>query len=311
VFLKVPEMIRPKRLGAGSRVALVSPAGPITPERFESALAQCASFGFEAVPGTNVHARSGYLAGSDTERAADLQNAIDRPDVDAIWALRGGYGVMRIIERIDFHGLIERPRAFIGFSDNTVIHLALARAGIVSFHGPHAGAAMPPVARDCFERVLMCADAAGKLPLYDGADSVVSLRGGVADGLLIGGNLALLAATCGTSLQLSARGKIVVIEDVGEPLYRADRMLTQLALSGALEGAAALAFGRFTEMTESASETAALLGEFAGQLDVPAVFGLPFGHVDDNWTLPFGVRARLDAGACTLALLEPAVCQEA
>jgi muramoyltetrapeptide carboxypeptidase len=303
-------MIRPKRLGVGSRIGLVSPAGPITPERFESALAQCASFGFEAVPGANANARAGYLAGSDSERAADLQHAIDDPDVDAIWALRGGYGVMRIIDRIDFAGLIERPRAFIGFSDNTAIHLALARAGLVSFHGPHAGAAMPPLARDSFERVLMSANAAGELPLYGSADTVVALHPGVAEGRLIGGNLALLAATCGTSLQLSARGQIVAIEDVGEPLYRTDRMLTQLAMSDALKGAVALAFGRFTETTESAGETAGLLGEFAAALEVPAVFGLPFGHVDDNWTLPFGVQARLDAVACTLELLEAAVCQE-
>ena len=302
-------MLRPPRLAAGKRVALIAPAGPVTEERVQGALARCGALGLEPVLGASARERTAYFAGPDPLRAADLQAAIDDRAIDAIWALRGGYGAMRLLPSVSFAPLRARPKALIGFSDITALHLVLARAGLVSFHGPHPEPDVTPATDTCFRRVLFEAAPAGILPMPVGAEHPATLLDGVAEGPLVGGNLSMLAATCGTPGAMSARGRIVFIEEVGEAGYRVDRMLTQLRLAGALEGALALALGQFTEIPPYAHDRPMeqVLREAAQMLGIPAVLGLAFGHVRDNWTLPLGVRARLDAAAGTLELLEAAV----
>lgn len=306
-------MIRPPALRSGDRVALVAPAGPIDEPKVATALRRCRDLGLEPVPGRAIRSRVGYLAGGDTDRAADLNAAIGG-DNAAIWAIRGGYGSLRALQHVDLRPLRDRPRAFIGFSDNTAVHLALLRLGVVSFHGPHAGFEhFPPATEAAFRQVLFHAEAAGTLPASDVGP--VTVRAGVAEGPLVGGNLALLAAACGTAHQPDTRGAIVFIEDVAEPLYRVDRMLMQLRMAGALDDIAGLALGDFTAMPDPVHRAAtdgepcleSVVAELLEPLGVPIAMGLPFGHGRENWTLPLGVRARLDAGAGTLSLLEPAV----
>jgi len=297
---------RPRVLEPGARVGLVAPAGPVTDERIDRALAQCLELGLEPVLGKAARSRQGFLAGPDDQRLADLEAMLHDPGLAAVWALRGGYGAMRLLPRLTPP---TSPIAYLGFSDNTALHLWLHRAGLVSFHAPHAGAGLSPVARACLERVLFRPDAAGELPLaVDGAPPE-TLVPGVAEGELLGGNLALLAALCGTPWQPAARDCILFVEDVGETGYRVDRLFRQLQLAGVLDGVAGLAGGQFTECgsAEDTAEVAAVVREFAAELGVPAVLGLPIGHDADNWTLPLGVRARLDAGEGSLSLLEPAV----
>jgi muramoyltetrapeptide carboxypeptidase len=300
-------VMRPPHLRSGARVALVSPAGPISDARLASALDTCARLGLDAVVGGAALRRHGYLAGEDAERAADLNAVLADPSIDAVWALRGGYGTMRILDALRFGPLEAQPKAFIGFSDNTAIHLALARDGIVCFHGPHAGGAFPPFTEQCFRSVLFSAEAAGTLPVPAGSP-MTAVVPGTAEGRLAGGNLSLLAALCGTPWALDARGAILFLEEVGEPTYRIDRALTQLRLAGTLEGIAGLVLGQFTERRPSDNDLILeeVLAAFATDLDVPCIAGAPIGHVDDNWCLPVGVRARLDAAAGTLSLLEPA-----
>lgn len=302
-------MIHPPRLFRGARTALVAPAGPVKPERIEGALTRCAALGLEAVLGRSARERDGYLAGEDALRAADLQAAVDDDAIDAIWALRGGYGAMRLLPMVDLRPLLRRPKPLIGFSDITALHLALTRLGVISFHGPHPAEEVTPITDEVFRRVLFEPEPAGVLPLPEDGPRPATLVPGVAEGALTGGNLALVAAACGTPASMTSAGRIVVLEDVGEPAYRLDRMLVQLRLSGALDGIAGLALGRFTEVEPQANDrpVEALLGEFARELGVPAVMDLPIGHVPDNWTVPMGVRARLDASAGTLELLEGAV----
>lgn len=217
---------------------------------------------------------------------------------------------MRLLEALDLLPLRDRPKPFIGFSDNTAIHLALARIGLVSFHGAHPGGEFPGFTERCFRDVLFRAEPAGALPSAPDGEAAVCLSAGEAEGPLVGGNLALLAAACGTPFELDARGRIVVIEDINEPAYRIDRAFTQLRLAGCLDGAVAIAFGRFN-WTEPVPPTDPpldeVLAELVGPLDIPAVAGLPFGHVDDQWCLPLGVRARVDAGSGRFELLESAV----
>jgi muramoyltetrapeptide carboxypeptidase len=300
--------VRPPRLRPGARIALVSPAGPSTAERIDAAVERCRRLGFEPVLGRHAARRTGYLAGRDRERLEDLSRALRDPEIDAVWAIRGGYGTLRILPAFAAGLDAAPPRAYIGFSDNTALHLALVRAGRSAFHGPHAGAdEFPALAEACFRRVLCDGGPAGTLPA-DPAVAPLTLQGGVARGRLLGGNLSLLAATCGTAYAPRAAGAILFLEEVGEPPYRVDRLLRQLALAGALDGVAGVAAGRFTEVDEADRPALDdLLAEWAAALGVPAVAGLPIGHVGDNWTVPLGVAAELDADAGTLTLLEPAV----
>jgi muramoyltetrapeptide carboxypeptidase len=290
-------------------VALITPAGPVDDDAIDRAMERCRRLGFRPVPGSSIRARSGYLAGPDKARAADLQDAIDG-DVAGIWAIRGGYGTLRTLDHVDLGPLRARPRPFIGFSDNTAIHLALLRMGIVSFHGPHAGFDhFPPATEAAFRAVLMEPGPAGPLP-EAGAGRPVTITGGTVEGPLVGGNLSLLAAVAGTPYQPDTRGALLFVEDLGEPLYRVDRMLTQLRLAGVLDGAAGILLGEFAELPDDGDDggptLVEVLTDLLGSLGVPVVSGLAFGHGRENWTLPLGVRARLDADAGTLELLEAA-----
>jgi muramoyltetrapeptide carboxypeptidase len=302
-------MIRPPALRPGSRVALVAGAGPVPPGGVERAIARVESLGWAAAPGDYCRGRHGYLSGTDAERAADLNRALRDPSIGAIWFLRGGYGTMRILPELDWEALARHPKALIGFSDNTAVHLAAQRAGVVGFHGPHPHTpAFPDFARDELLRVLTVAEPAGVLPLPpDGRAE--TLAGGVAEGPLLGGNLSLLSATLGTPYAIRPEGAILFFEEVGEHPYRLDRLLSHLRLAGVLDAVAGIAVGGITETPEAEGAPGGMevIRDRLGGLGIPIAAGFPFGHIDDNWTLPLGVRARLDADAGTLALLEPAV----
>jgi muramoyltetrapeptide carboxypeptidase len=295
-------------------VALVAPAGPVDDQAIRTATRRCRDLGFVPVPGDSVTRRLGYLAGTDEERAADLQAAIGG-DATAIWALRGGYGTLRTLRHVDLEPLAHQPKAFIGFSDNTIVHLALRRLGLVSFHGPHAGYRhFPDVTASVFRSVVMSDRPAGVLPLPDGVRPR-TLVPGTAEGPLVGGNLAMLGAACGTPYQPDTRGAILFLEDVDEAPYRVDRLLVQLRLAGLLDGVAGVALGDFTppaDVNGSPDGPTAddVLLELLAPLGVPIVAGLPFGHGEENWTLPVGVRARLDGGSSSLEILEPSTASE-
>jgi muramoyltetrapeptide carboxypeptidase len=300
--------MRPRALEPGARVALLAPAGPVDAERIEASTARCRALGLEPVVFPSAGARRGYLAGTDRQRLADLQAAFDDPAIDAVWALRGGYGSLRIVESLDLSRQRRAPIPFIGFSDNTSLHARHAGLGVVSFHGPHPGGDFPAETEAAFRRVLFRTDAPGTLPRRPGDPEPATLVPGRVEAPLVGGNLAMLAAMCGTPLSLRARGAILVLEDVGEPAYKVDRMLLQLDRTGVLAGVAGLALGRFTDAPDDARyPVRGVLEEVAGRLGVPTVVDLPFGHVEHNWTLPLGALALLDADAASLILTEPGV----
>ena len=288
-------------------MALVAPAGPLDTKRIERSRARCRALGLEPVVFPAAASRDGFLAGTDAERLGDLQTAFDDRTIDAIWALRGGYGTMRIVDRLDLSRQLDSPIAYIGFSDNTTLHARHAALGVVSFHGPHPGGDFPPETEAAFRRVLFRASPAGVLRVRVDDPPPVPLVAGRAEGALVGGNLATLASLCGTPFALPAAGKLLFLEDVGEPAYRVDRMLVQLERSGLVTEVVGLALGRFTGAPRGDQPVTEVLREFAERLGVPAVADLPFGHVEHNCTLPLGVRAVLDADAGTLSLEEPAV----
>jgi muramoyltetrapeptide carboxypeptidase len=304
-------MIRPPALRPGARVALVAPAGPIPAGGVERAIERVRSFGWEPEAGRYCRGRRGYLSGSDEERAADLNDALRDPTIDAVWFLRGGYGTMRILDDIDWPALARAPKPLIGYSDNTAVHLAANAVGVVGFHGPHPHTPeLPDFARDGLLRVLTSTDAPGELPFpADSPDRAETLAGGEAEGPLVGGNLSMLSATMGTPYAVQPEGAILFIEDVAEQPYRLDRMLSHLRLAGVLDAVAGIAVGGITETPGDDGDALSreVLQDRLGALGIPVALGFPFGHFDASWTLPVGVRARLDADAGTLALLEPAV----
>jgi len=314
-------MLRPPRLAPGSRVALVAPSGPLL-ERDELARATelCRKLGHEPVLGANSARRHGYLGGTDAERLADLDVALRDESVDAVWCLRGGYGLTRILDRVDYAVLERRPKAIIGFSDVTALLLAALRAaGVVSFHGPTARQPMTAFSRRQFTKVLWCAEPAGvleQLPppadvLVPRAPRIVPITGGAAEGPLIGGNLSLIQCLIGTPWLPDLDGALLFLEDVGEDLYRVDRALSHLRLAGVLDRVAGIMIGQFTEMHKGTGDGALgfdeVLEHYIGPLRIPAAYGFPIGHVDEQWTMPVGVRARLDVNAGSVEILETAV----
>ncbi|MGH7125231.1 MAG: S66 peptidase family protein, partial [Stellaceae bacterium] len=225
----------------------MAPAGPLRGRaELDASIAHARALGWEAVPAPHVLTREGYLAGSDSQRAHDFNEAIRDDAVDGIWCVRGGYGAMRILPALDYDALRRRPKPVLGYSDITALHAAIgSRCGLVSFHAPTARGVLTEFSRDSLVRAVVegsdsCGVAAGAL----------GLRGGRARGRLVGGNLALLAALAGTPYAPDYDEAILVLEDVGEATYRIDRMLRQLILSGALERVAGIAFGHFTDGTD-------------------------------------------------------------
>jgi muramoyltetrapeptide carboxypeptidase len=296
----------PPLLPTGALVALVAPAGPLRgAEELDTAIANARSLGWETRPGANVLARHGYLGGTDAERLQDLNAALAADEVDAVWCVRGGFGATRILPYVDWASLNRRPRALIGFSDVTALHAAAStRCELVTYHGPTARNPLTDFSRASLRRaVVEGRDPCGR------ADAARTVRAGRAHGRLAGGNLALLAALAGTPYAPDYRGAILVLEDVGEPAYRIDRMLTQLRTSGALTHVAGLVVGHFTEAAPghelSQGALDGLIGEAADVAGVPAVAGVPVGHIEDQWTVPLGATAHLDADALTLTVELP------
>jgi muramoyltetrapeptide carboxypeptidase len=320
-LMRPKPLVRPPRLSRGSRVALVAPAGPLL-ERDDLTRAQelCRALGYEPVLGTNAYSRHGYLAGTDDQRLSDLNGVLQDQRLDAIWCIRGGYGALRLLDRVDYEAMARWPKALVGFSDITALLNAITRiTGVVTYHGPVARAPMPPFSRRHFERVLVSGEVPGRLDLLPPPADVlvpqehriVTLVGGTAEGPLAGGNLSLLQCLIGTPYFPDLSRAILFLEDVDEDLYKVDRMLAHLRLVGALEKLAGVAVGRFTELDRASRDGALgfdeVLATYLQPLGIPVAYGFPIGHIDSQWTLPLGIRARLNADAGELELLESAV----
>ncbi|MCC6411188.1 MAG: LD-carboxypeptidase [Saprospiraceae bacterium] len=311
--------ILPKPLRPGARISLIAPASPASDEKIEQALTNLKNLGFEVKEGVSMRKRLGHLAGTDAERLADLHNAFSDPDTDAVWCVRGGYGCTRLLPDIDFELISRHPKPFLGYSDVTALHLAIGqKTGLVTFHAPVAageytfgsfrqlkevtqnGTTPFTINKRVYEEVVA-----------DSPFEPYAIHEGVAEGELTGGNLSLLAAMCGTPWQPSFKNKLVFLEDVGEQPYRIDRLLTQLLEATDLHKAAGLALGVFYDCQPKNSDFSMSLKETLldrlAPLGIPAWYGLPFGHIPEQVTLPYGIQAKLDSREGTLTLLERAV----
>jgi muramoyltetrapeptide carboxypeptidase len=304
---------RPRPLVSGDAVMLVSPSGPARPEPVARGIELLTGWGLEVRLGADVYARHGYLAGTDAQRAASLNAALADPDIRAVIATRGGYGAQRIVDALDLGPVRADPKLVVGFSDITALQLALWRAArLATVHGP--GAAWLDERTDersaeSLRRALMTDDPVVLVADRDAETGPVRIPGPVVTGTLLGGNLCLLASSVGTVDLPSLAGAILLLEDVAEPPYKVDRMLTQLRRAGALDAVAGIALGQFTRCTDDWPVTVAdVLAERLADLGVPVLGGLPVGHGYAQLTVPVGVPATLDVAAGTLTA-EPAVRQ--
>ncbi|MRF42701.1 LD-carboxypeptidase [Escherichia coli] len=247
----------------------------------------------------------GYLAGPDRQRLQDLHDAFADPAIDAILCMRGGYGSMRLLDQLDFELIRRNPKPLIGYSDITALHAAIYRhTGLVTFHGGMLnadllGAKLPPTEASLLAQ-LGGHVRAGEQIVHPAEFALSSVLHGVASGPLLGGNLSMLGATLGTIAELDTQGCILFIEDVNEPLYRVDRLLTQLRLAGKLEGVKGVLVGDFAGITTVALTP--LLEDIFAPLGVPVLAGWRSGHCDPNVCLPLGARVMLDSSRQSLLL---------
>lgn len=313
--LKIPA------LKPGDEVRLVAPAGAVFERvRFDIAAENMAGLGLKPTMGQHVRERFGYLAGTDEERAADLMDAFSDPSVKAIFALTGGWGAARTLPHLDFDVIKANPKVVIGYSDITALLNAIyAKTGLTTFHGPNGTSRWRPPVVTAAKQILF--DGAAPLiknpvPDHDTLAQhdlrVQTIVPGVAEGVLVGGNLTVLTALAGSPYMPDMRGKILFLEDVGEAIYRVDRMLSTLQLSGALDVLNGIVFGGFTRVGNDGDGYGAfalmdIFDHYCKQANVPAFYGSPFGHISGNSIMPVGTRARMDASEGTLQLLEASV----
>jgi muramoyltetrapeptide carboxypeptidase len=307
-------MRKPRALKPGSHIGVIGPASPVDPADLMNGKFGLESKGYSVTLGDSCTKAYGYLAATDDIRAADLNEMFSDEDIDAIFCMRGGYGAMRLLDKLDYDAAARNPKPLLGFSDITALHIAYGKlSGLVTFHGPmpvgvFKAGGLTPIEQDSFDRAIKRAEPAGEIP---SAFPLFTMNEGVAEGMLVGGNLSLIAGLLGTPYELDTAGRILFLEDVGEKSYSIDRMLTQLRLAGKLDSCAGIVLGDYSDCGGSMRghnlPLSQIFRDVLSPCGKPTLGGYSIGHCDNNVTIPLGVRARLDAGAKSLTILENAV----
>jgi muramoyltetrapeptide carboxypeptidase len=312
--------IKAKRLRAGNTLGLVAPSHTIHERMpFDIAIDTLKAMGFRVKEGAHLRARRGHHAGSDQQRAADIHAMFADPDVDGILAITGGSGANRILPLLDYELIQKNPKFFGGFSDITaLINAIYARTGLITFHAPAGVSEWNLFSQQQFRSVVQEALPWTMRNPKDTADlpaprefRIQTLRPGRAQGHLVGGNLAVLSSMAGSGFLPSFEAAILFIEDTNEYIYRVDRMLSTLMLSGALDRLAGVVIGAFTQCTPGEGFGRSTLDEvfddYFLQRSYPVFRGAAIGHIRQKFTVPIGAQAEIDASEGTIRLLEPAV----
>ena len=312
--------IFPKALQKGDTLALVAPASPVKRRRIELAIERLEALGFRIKTYGDLYRKHGYLAGDDATRAEELMAAFADPEVAAILPARGGTGVTRLLDLLDYNVIRKNPKIVAGFSDITALHLALqSQTGLVTFHSPHPmdGIGVPDGLSDLSARTYWRAllaeeygnESGYEIPLTDQErESIVTLFPGKATGRIVGGNLALIVALMGTPYEIDTNENILLLEDINEQPYRIDRALSQLKLAGKLDTLAGVLLGQFTRCEAPVDDKSQTLEEvfqdYFGELGIPVLQNFPTGHCRDNATLPLNVDVEMDSGERRIKVLE-------
>ena len=312
----------PSALEEGDTIGIVSPASAIfESEPYEIARESFEALGLKVKFGKNIKNRFGHLAGTDEERAEELNEMFRDESVKAIIALRGGSGAARILDKLDYEAIQQNPKIFIGYSDITALHLAIyEKTRLVTFHGPVAVSTWNPFSVDYLKSLLFEKEAVTYENPSSKGDELTQTKNrirtiteGTVKGKLLGGNLSVLTGIMGSEyFPKDWTGKILYLEDIGEKIYAVDRMMTQLQLGGVLDQISGFVFGKCSDCDPGGSGYGSLtleevIDHYIKPLNIPAYSGAMIGHIDDNATIPNGIDAELNARKGTLQLMIPAV----
>ena len=301
-------LLRPPALKEGDVVGVVAPAGPVDKEQLQAGLEVICKMGFKPLLGKHIHARSGFLAGPDKDRAQDLMDMLRNPEVRAIFCARGGYGVNRILSLLKPSEIRAHPKIVVGSSDITLLlNFLVQKCGLIAFHGPMVagsfGRAEMKKSRRQF-KALLTGDSKSKV--FHAPKAKVFSKG-VAQGRITGGCLTLLCRSLSTPYEINTKNRILLIEDVNEPFYRIDGMLWQLKEAGKFKGIRGIVFGEMINCQPNKSEPYTLrktISDFFKTDNFPVLMNCPVGHGKEMWTLPLGVPAILDSEAKSLTIKE-------
>lgn len=310
------EMLKPKPLHKGDTIGLVGISGAMhEPEvKFDRMMQAIDDMGYKVIVADSCREEYGYLSGTDASRAKGLNDAFKNDRVDAVVCMRGGYGVARMLDLVDFDVIRANPKIVLGYSDITALHTAIhEKVGMVTFHGPMPCSAwmeFDDFTRESMVRAISSTEPLGLISNPEGAKPRCIVPG-KCTGQLVGGNLTLIASACGTPFALDVTDKVLLLEDIGEYIYRLDSMLTQLRQAGMFERCAGVVLGGFTNCTEEYERYALHLEDIIHDIIVPAgkpvLGGMNIGHMDTKITVPLGVQCTLDATAGTLEITESAL----
>lgn len=311
------KIIKPPALHRGDVIGIIAPASPVTSdEKIEKGVIYLEQLGYKVKLGKHVRATHGYLAGTDSNRAHDINDMFKDKQVKAIFSLRGGYGTPRLLPLINYKLIKQNPKIFVGYSDITALQLAIfKKTNLVTFSGPMVSVEMwnkiDPATEGIFWTMLLSTKKFGVLHNATFTQTT-PLRRGRETGILLGGNLTLIASILGSQYIPSFKDSILFLEEVDEQNYRFDRLLNQLALSKILGQAKGIVIGQLTDIvqkdpTQPFLTVEEILAEYFGKMKKPILTNFPYGHIPKKFTLPFGISVRVDAGKNQIELLEGAV----
>lgn len=311
----MPSIIKAKHLEKGDRIALIAPSSPVNEEKMEKSLASLEFLGLEPVIYPSCTMKHGYLSGPDFIRAMDVNAAFSDDSIQGIFCLRGGYGVTRILNSIDYKNIRKNPKVFLGYSDITGLHTTINMlSGLTTIHSP-----MPTRGWDTLDLVslkslednIFASEPIGLAPSIE-EEEIEIINPGLAEGVIIGGNLSLLTATLGSPYEINTKGKIIFIEDVDERHYRLDKGLTALALAGKFSDCAGIILGTFAgcEEPDVAEEDNLNLQEIFDEVikpfNKPTINNFRAGHIYPQISIPMGTKVRLDANNGNVYFMEAA-----
>lgn len=313
--------MKPKMLEKGDTIGLISPASAqYNRSWIYRAVDALEDWGYHVVLGKNATRKYSFFAGTDEQRASDFNEMFRREDIDAVMAIDGGYGSARILRYLDFDAIRKNPKIFLGFSDITILHLAIYKlTGLTTFHGPGAcgfpDEYMTPYTKEQLEKALCCEDPIGEIGLADPKKYIHAIGSGAVEAPIIGGNISMICTTLGTPYEIDVKGKILFLEDVHTEPWVMDHNMAHLMNSGKLSEAAGIVIGECRDCEPrqhnpsfySDTSIEDIFDEYLAPLQIPVLFGYPLGHTADIATLPMGVQVRVDADQRKFSVLESGV----
>lgn len=300
--------VKTRNVDYGSKIGLIAPATVIDRKSVQYAANNIRELGFDVKIGRNIDRKFGYLAGTDKERADDFNEMVSDDSVDAIWCVKGGWGSARILDLIDYDAIKRDPKKIIGYSDITsLLNAIYLKTGVMTLHGPNAIYSSSSYTEDCLLEVLL-SNKSGVFENHPDA-STKTIVSGRATGRLVGGNLSIVVSSMGTSYQPLFEGSLLFLEDVSEPAYKVDRMLTQLRLCGVFEMIKGIIFGTCARCKGDPESFTVeeVLDLQLGSLPVPVYSGASIGHVTHKMTIPIGSIASMDADSGLLRIDDPMI----